>query len=53
MKKMEEDATLLGPGRRPLRWYAGDKVAESLGISNKAPIDDKSKPHIVQHYEMQ
>lgn len=21
MKKMEEDATLLGPGRRPLRWF--------------------------------
>lgn len=26
MKKMEEDATLLGPGRRPLRWFNGEKV---------------------------
>ena len=33
MRKMEEDATLLGPGRRPLRWFKGDKLSESLGLN--------------------
>lgn len=27
-KKMEEDATLLGPGKRPLKWFNGDKICE-------------------------
>jgi len=28
MKKMEDDATLLGPGKRPLRWFEGGKISE-------------------------
>ena len=51
MKKLEEDATLLGPGRRPLKWYLGDKISEKLGLNLNRNID--KKPHIVQHYEMQ
>jgi hypothetical protein len=33
IKKMVEDATLLGPGRRPLRWYKGEKLSENLGLN--------------------
>lgn len=54
MQKMEEDATLLGPGRRPLRWFNGEKISEKLGMDQKRLIvDGPNKPHIVQHYEMQ
>ncbi|TNV74417.1 hypothetical protein FGO68_gene13451 [Halteria grandinella] len=53
MRKLEEDATLLGPGRRPLRWFNGDKISEKLGLDMRRRIDLANKPHIVQHYEMQ
>jgi hypothetical protein len=33
MRKMEEDATLLGPGRRPLKWFMGEKISEKLGLN--------------------
>ena len=50
---MEEDATLLGPGKRPLRWFEGGKISEQLGINPKKRVVEHHKPHIVQHYEMQ
>jgi len=49
MKKMKEDSMLLGPGRRPLRWFNGDKITEQLGLETRKK---DHKPHIVQHYEM-
>lgn len=51
MRKMQEDSMLLGPGKRPLRWFNGDKIQMELGIdATRRPFE--SKPHIVQHYEM-
>ena len=53
IKKMVEDATLLGPGRRPLRWYKGEKLSENLGLNLRNIPQGENKPSIVQHYEMQ
>jgi hypothetical protein len=53
MKKMEDDATLLGPGRRPLRWFKGEKLSENLGLNLRNLPQGENKPSIVQHYEMQ
>ena len=51
---MEDDATLLGPGKRPLKWYMGEKISEKLGINlRKNNSNNSIKPKIVQHYEMQ
>ena len=48
MKKMEEDATLLGPGRRPLRWFKGEKLSENLGLNlRNLPQGGENKPSIV------
>jgi hypothetical protein len=33
IKQMEDEATLLGPGKRPLRWFMGEKISEKLGIN--------------------
>ena len=33
IKQMNDDATLLGPGKRPLRWFMGEKISEELGIN--------------------
>lgn len=35
IKKMEDEATLLGPGKRPLKWYVGEKMQEKLGLNLK------------------
>ena len=54
IRQMDEEATLLGPGKRPLRWFMGEKISEQLGINLRQPLKPgNSKPKIVQHYEMQ
>ena len=51
IKQMEDEATLLGPGKRPLKWFMGEKISEKLGINLRQ--NNPVKPKIVQHYEMQ
>ncbi len=54
IKQMEDEATLLGPGKRPLRWFMGEKISEELGLNLSQPQKHgMAKSKIVQHYEMQ
>ena len=45
---MEDEATLLGPGKRPLKWYMGEKISEKLGLNlRKNNSNNSIKPKIV------